>query len=92
MGGSPLSVMLVVLVVLEASQEADSVTVEIAVMVTVVISEPLVSNSRLSSTECTGFSPVEKLSLVVVSVAVAVVVSVRVSVEKLSLVFVSVAV
>jgi hypothetical protein len=104
MGGSPMSV---VLVVLEASQEADSVIFENAVTVTsdtwvvvkndvsagaVVTSEPLVSDSRSSSTECTRFSPVEKLSLVVVSVAVAVVVSVRVPVEKFSLVFVSVAV
>jgi hypothetical protein len=104
MGGSPLSV---VLVVLEASQEADSVIVENAVTVTsdtwvvvmsdvsagaVVIPEPLVSKSRLSTIERTGLSPVEKLSLVVVSVAVAVVVSVRVPVEKFSPVFVSVAV
>jgi hypothetical protein len=104
MGGSPLSV---VLVVLEASQEADSVIVENAVTVisdtcvvvtndvsagAVVISEPLISKSRLSITEDGGFLPVEKISLVVVSVAVAVVVSVRVPVEKFSLVFVSVAV
>jgi hypothetical protein len=58
----------------------------------VVISEPLVSRSRPSYIESTGSLPVEKLSIVVVSVAKAVVVSVRVSVEKFSLVFVSVAV
>jgi hypothetical protein len=96
-GGSPLSVLL------EAAHEADSVMVEKAVTVisrvvievvagAVVITMLLVS---AVSDLCEGvnkISPVEKLSLVVVSVAVAVVVSVAVPVETPVVVSVAVAV